>query len=178
MDHWKYIWFPFWNIFINFIWTFSSQDIAILPRCPVYGWILEEVGILTWRDHIYQNIANIRLNFGNSVNMDFIFDLWTFHLLSLLQSRDIVNLPKLINFSILGFFQLMVKLGFDFPRFSPNQKYRPRSLNFNFDEERNPMSSSLKNSSSVKSPNFLQQKLKMPEIKFYFDRMMRPSMET
>ena len=36
---------------------------------------------------------------------------------------------------------------------------------------------SLKNSSSVKIPNFLQQKLKMPEIKFCFDKKMHPSME-
>ena len=40
------------------------------------------------------------------------------------------------------------------------------------------MPGSLKNSSSVKSPNFLQQKLKMPGIKFRFDRKMSPSMES
>ena len=39
------------------------------------------------------------------------------------------------------------------------------------------MLGSLKNSTSVKIPNFPQQKLKMPGIKFYFDRKMRPSME-
>ena len=72
----------------------------------------------------------------------------------------------------------MVKLGFDFPAVSPNQKFRPKSLNFNFDEERNPMPGSLKNSSYVKSPIFQQQKLKMPGIKFHFDRNMRPSMES
>ena len=40
------------------------------------------------------------------------------------------------------------------------------------------MLASLKNSSSVKSPNFLHQKLKMPEIKFCFNRKMCPSMES
>ena len=85
---------------------------------------------------------------------------------------------KTTIFSILGFFRPGVKLGFDFLGVSPNEKYRPRSLNFNFDEESNPMSGSLKNSSSVRSPNFPQQKLKMLEIKFHFNRKMRPSMES
>ena len=40
------------------------------------------------------------------------------------------------------------------------------------------MLGSLKNSSSVKSPNFLQQKLKIPGIKFCFDRKMHPLMES
>ena len=80
---------------------------------------------------------------------------------------------KTISFSILGFFRPGVKLGFDFPVVSTNQKSPPMSL----DEERNPMPGSLKNSSSVKSPNFPHQKMKMPEIKFCFDRKMRPSME-
>ena len=40
------------------------------------------------------------------------------------------------------------------------------------------MLGSLKNSSSVKIPNFLQQKLKMPGTKFCFDRKMHPSMES
>ena len=120
----------------------------------------------------------MRLNFGNNVNQDCIFGLCNFQLLILHQSRDIANLPKRISFSILGFFQLGVKLGFDFPRVSPNQNYQPRSINFDFDEESDPMSSSLKNSSSIKSLNFLQQKLKMPRIKLCFDRKMHPSMES
>ena len=62
------------------------------------------------------------LNVGKSVNKDFIFGLYNFQILILRQYRDIVNVPKLIRFSILGFFQLGVKLGFDFPEFSPNQK--------------------------------------------------------
>ena len=62
---------------------------------------------------------------------------------------------KTTSFSILGFFMLGVKLGFDFLGVLPNQKYRPWSLNFDFDDERNPMLGSLKNSSSVKIPNFL-----------------------
>ena len=62
---------------------------------------------------------------------------------------------KTTPFSILGFFRPGVKLGFDFPRVLLNQKIRPWSLNFDFDEERNPMLGSLKNSSSIKSPNFL-----------------------
>ena len=75
---------------------------------------------------------------------------------------------KTTIFSILGFFRPRVKLGFDFPGFSPNQKYGRWSLNFDFDEERNPMlGRSLKNPSSVKIPNFPQQKLKMPGIKFF-----------
>ena len=40
------------------------------------------------------------------------------------------------------------------------------------------MLGSLKNSSSVRSPNFPHQKLKMLGIKFRFDRKMRPSMES
>ena len=40
------------------------------------------------------------------------------------------------------------------------------------------MSGSLKNSSSVRSPNFQHQKLKMPGIEFHFNRKMRPSMES
>ena len=81
---------------------------------------------------------------------------------------------KTTSFSILGFFRPGVQLGFDFPGVSPNQKYQPRSLKFNFYEEIIPILGSLKNSSSVKSPNFPQQKLKMPGIKFCFDRKMRP----
>ena len=49
-----------------------------------------------------------------------------------------------------------VKLGFDFPEVIPNQKHRSWSLNFDFEEESNPMLGSLKNSSFVKSPNFPQ----------------------
>ena len=85
---------------------------------------------------------------------------------------------KTTSFSILGFFWPGVKLGFEFPRFLPNQKYRPRSLNLDFDEESNPMPGSLKNSSFVKIPNFPHQKLKMLGIKFCFDRKIRPSMES
>ena len=118
------------------------------------------------------------LNFGHSVNLDFIFSLGKFQLLKFLQSRDIVNVPTLISFSILGFFRLGVKLGFEFPRFSPNQKFRPRSLNLDFAQERNPILGSLKNSSSVESPNFPHQKIKMLGIEFFFDRKMRPSMES
>ena len=40
------------------------------------------------------------------------------------------------------------------------------------------MLGSLKNSSSVRSPNFLHRKLKMLGIEFRFDRKMRPSMES
>ena len=127
-------------------------------------------------DHISHNIANRRLNFGHSVNQDVIFGLCNFYLLLLLQSQDIENVPKLIIFSILGFFRLGVKLRFDFPRVSPNQKSQTRSLKFDFDEERNPMS--LKNSSSIKIPNFQHQKLKMPKIKLCFDRNMCPSIES
>ena len=71
-----------------------------------------------------------------------------------------------------------VKLGFDFLGVIPNQKLQSWSLNLDFEEERNPILGSLKNSSSVKSLNFLQQKLKMPGIKFCFDKKMRPSMES
>ena len=63
---------------------------------------------------------------------------------------------KTTCFSILGFFKPRVKLGFDFPGASPNQKYRTWSLKFDFDEEINPTLGSLKNYSFVKSPNFLQ----------------------
>ena len=84
---------------------------------------------------------------------------------------------KTIGFSILGFFRPGVKLGFEFPRVSPNQKSRPRSLKFGFYEERNPIPCSLKNSSFVKIPNFPHQKLKMPGIKFCFDRKVHPRSE-
>ena len=40
------------------------------------------------------------------------------------------------------------------------------------------MPGSLKNSSSVESPNFPHRKLKMLGIEFRFDRKMRPSMES
>ena len=40
------------------------------------------------------------------------------------------------------------------------------------------MQGSLKNSSTLNSPNFPQQKMKMPGIKFCFDRKMHPSMES
>ena len=120
----------------------------------------------------------MRINFGYSVNQEFIFSFCNFHLLILHQSCDIVNLPKLISFSILGFFQLEVKLGFDFPGVSPNQISWSKSLNFDFDEEKNPMMGSLKNSSFVESPNFSHQKLKMLGMEFRFDRKMRPSMES
>src|SRR5882757_7378190 len=43
-----------------------------------------------------------------------------------------------------------------FPLMFSNQKFRSWSLNFDFEEERNPMLSSLKNSTSVESPNFPQ----------------------
>ena len=85
---------------------------------------------------------------------------------------------KTTSFSILGFFRLGVKLGFDISGVLLNQKIWPWYLNFDFDEGRNPMLGLLKNSSSVKIPNFLQQKLKMPGIKFYFNRKMHPSMES
>ena len=85
---------------------------------------------------------------------------------------------KTTRFGILGSFRPVVKLGFDFPVVLLNQKLRPCSLNFDFDEERNPMLGSLKNSSFVKSPNFPQQKLKMPGIKFFFYRKLRPLMES
>ena len=39
------------------------------------------------------------------------------------------------------------------------------------------MPGSLKNSSSVESPNYPHQKLKMLGIEFHFDRKMHPSME-
>ena len=139
---------------------------------------MEEVGTLTWRDPISHNIANMRLKFGKILNRDFIFTLYNSQLLSLRQSQYIENLPKCISFSILGFFQLGVKLGFDFPKVSPNKKTLPRSLNFDFDEESNPMLGLLKNSSSVRSPNFSHQKLKMPGIESCFDEKMRPLTES
>ena len=61
--------------------------------------------------------------FGKNEHQDCIFDLFNFQLLSLCQAREIVNVPKLTSFSILGFFQLEVKLGFEFLKVSPNQKY-------------------------------------------------------
>ena len=40
------------------------------------------------------------------------------------------------------------------------------------------MLGSLKNSFSIKIPNFPHPKLKMPKIKLCFDRMMHPSIES
>ena len=71
-----------------------------------------------------------------------------------------IESTKTICFIILGFFGPEVKLGFEFPIVLLNQKLQTWSLNFNSDEERNPMLGSLKNSSSVKILKFLQQKLK------------------
>ena len=62
---------------------------------------------------------------------------------------------KTTRFSILGFWRPGVKLGFDFPKVLPNQKSQPLYLNFYFYEEISPSMGSLKNSSSVKIPNFL-----------------------
>ena len=56
-----------------------------------------------------------------------------------------------ISFSILGFFRPEVKLGFDFPGVLPNQKSRPWSLNFDF-EESNLMPGSLKKLLFCKKP--------------------------
>ena len=64
---------------------------------------------------------------------------------------------KTTNFSVLGFFRFRVKLGFDFLGVLLNQKLRPWSLNFDFDEESIPMLGSLKTSSFAKRPNFPQQ---------------------
>ena len=85
---------------------------------------------------------------------------------------------KATKFCILGFFKPGVKLGFEFIGILPNKKSRTSYINLYFDEESNPIVGSLKNSSSVKIPNFLHQKMKMPEIKFCFDRKMRLSMES
>ena len=85
---------------------------------------------------------------------------------------------KTTSFSILGIFRLGIKLGSEFPRVLLNQKLRPWCLKFDFFEEINPMLGSLKNSSSVKNPNFPHQKLKILGIKFSFDRKMHPSMES
>ena len=60
------------------------------------------------------------------------------------------------RFSILGFFRFGVKLGFDFPRVLLNKKLQTWSLNLDFDEEINPMLGSLKNSTSMKSPNYIR----------------------
>ena len=50
---------------------------------------------------------------------------------------------KTTSLSILGFFRLRVKLGFDFPEISLNQKIRTWTLKFDFDEERNYMLGSI-----------------------------------
>ena len=50
---------------------------------------------------------------------------------SILRYREFT---KTTRFSILGFLRPRVKLGFDFPRVLLNQKIRPWSLNFDFDE--------------------------------------------
>ena len=85
---------------------------------------------------------------------------------------------KTFRFSILGFFKPRVKLGFEFLRVLPNQKSQPWYPNFDFYEKINPMPGPLKSSSSVKSHNFTQQKLKMSRIKFCFNKKMRSSMKS
>ena len=109
------------------------------------------------------DLVNMRLNFGHSVNQNFSFDICNLNLLVPCQSQYIYNVPKLTSFSILGFFQLGVKLGFEFLGVSTNQKNWSRFLNFDFDEEKNPMSGSLKNYSSIESPNFPHQNWKFLE---------------
>ena len=83
------------------------------------------------------------------------FYLWSMKILVLEPSSipRYCECTKTTHFSILGFFRLGVKLGFDFPRVLPNQIFLSWSLNFDFEVERNPMLGSLKNSSSVKIPN-------------------------
>ena len=51
-------------------------------------------------------------------------------------------------------FLVWVKLGFDFSGVLPKKKFQSSFLNFDFEEDRNPMLHSLKKSSSVKTPNF------------------------
>ena len=58
-------------------------------------WCWKEDRTLNWRNHISQNIVDLRLNVLHMVHHNFSFDLWKFWLLSILQSRDIGNLPKL-----------------------------------------------------------------------------------
>ena len=147
------------------------------PQVSYLGWILEEDGTLTWRDHISQNIVIRRLLFGHSVHQEFIFVLCNFQLCSFINigiSRMYQNLAVFLFRVFLPRGQTRVWL----PRVSPNQKYWSRSLNFNFDEERYPMLGSIKNSSSTRSPNFPHEKLKMFGIKFWFDRKTHPSMES
>ena len=102
----------------------------------------------------------MRLKLGNSVHN--FFYLWPMTVLAPEPSPILrySESTKTISFSILGFFRPGVKLGFEFLGVLLNQKLRPWSLSFDFDEERNPMLGSLKNSSSIKIPNFPQQKLK------------------
>ena len=82
------------------------------------------------------------------------------------------------SFSILGFFRPEVKLGFDFLEVLPNQKSRPWSLNFVFWGGEKSYARLTQKFLFYISPNFSQQKLKMPGIKFCFDRKMCPSMES
>ena len=88
------------NIFRNSIWTSVAQDIVILPRCLVQGWILEEAGTLNWRDHISWSTANLSMIFGHRIHQDFIFGSFNFQLLRLLQYQNIATVPKLSSFSI------------------------------------------------------------------------------
>ena len=150
----------------------NSPQVSCLGRNPGRGWNpnLEESYLLEYS--YCEDETQIQCTSG------IYLQLFKFLTLDPSLMSTYSEYTKTISFSILGFFQPGVKLGFDFSRVPPNQKSRPRSINFDFDEEINPMLGSLKNSSSVKIPNFSHQKLKMLRIKFCFDRKMRPSMES
>ena len=87
------------------------------------------------------------------------FFIWPVKILALETSSipSYSECTKTTRFSILGFFKLRVKLGFDFPGVLPNQKSCTWYLNFDYEEEKDPMLGALKNSTSMKSPNFPQQ---------------------
>ena len=71
--------------------------------------------------------------------------------------RKYQNLAVLVFRVFLAWGQTRVWISWSFTQ----PKYWSRSLKFDFDEQRNPIPGSLKNSSSVRSPNFSHQKLKM-----------------
>ena len=116
----------------------NSPQVSCLGMNPGRGWNSNLEG------SYLVDYSKSEAEFWTQCHQDFIFYLCKFKVLILLQSQDIVNVPKLINFSILGFFWPGVKLGFEFTRVITNQKYQPRSLKFDFYGDINPMPGSLK----------------------------------
>ena len=106
-----------------------EAEIFIQGKLSIYLWLMKILGIYLWPMKILAHDPSSISRYSECT--------------------------KTTSFSILGFFRPGVKLGFDFPGVLLNQKHQTWSINYDFDEDRNPMLGSLKNSSFVKITNFL-----------------------